>query len=63
MEACLEVLLELCFCTKPPNFGAEAHIEVVAVVALTTLKRTLISGHNCGKGGEIFGEGRVFRQR
>jgi hypothetical protein len=27
MEACLEALLEMDFCTKPPNFGVEAHME------------------------------------
>jgi hypothetical protein len=27
MEACLEVLLELNFCIKPPKFRVEAHME------------------------------------
>jgi hypothetical protein len=27
MKACLEALLELDFCTKPPNFGVKAHME------------------------------------
>jgi hypothetical protein len=27
MEARLEALLELCFYTKPPNFGVETHIK------------------------------------
>jgi hypothetical protein len=35
MEACLEVLLEMDFCTKPPNFGVEAHMEAPAGDALT----------------------------
>jgi hypothetical protein len=34
MEAYLEALLELSFCTKSPNFGVEAHIEALAGVAL-----------------------------
>jgi hypothetical protein len=34
MEACLEALLEMDFCTKPPNFGVEAHMEAPAGVAL-----------------------------
>jgi hypothetical protein len=36
MKACLEVLLELGFCTKPPNFGVEAHMEAPTGVALTS---------------------------
>jgi hypothetical protein len=40
MEVHLEVLLELIFCTQPPNFGVEAHIEASTGVALTShLKR------------------------
>jgi hypothetical protein len=35
MEACLESLLEMDFCTKPPNFGVEAHMEAPAGDALT----------------------------
>jgi hypothetical protein len=27
MEGHLEALLEMDFCTKPPNFGVEAHME------------------------------------
>jgi hypothetical protein len=27
MEGHLETLLEMDFCTKPPNFGVEAHME------------------------------------
>jgi hypothetical protein len=34
MEVCLEALLELGFCTKPPNFGVEAYIEAPTGVAL-----------------------------
>jgi hypothetical protein len=34
MEVHLEVLLELIFCTQPPNFGVEAHIEAPTGVAL-----------------------------
>jgi hypothetical protein len=34
MEACLEALLEMNFCTKPPNFGVEAHMEAPAGDAL-----------------------------
>jgi hypothetical protein len=33
MEACLEALLVMDFCTKPPNFGVEAHMEAPAGVA------------------------------
>jgi hypothetical protein len=39
MEACLEALLEIDFCTKPPNFGVEAHMEAPAGDALR---------HSCG---------------
>jgi hypothetical protein len=35
MEACLEALLEMNFCTKPPNFGVKAHIEAPAGYVLT----------------------------
>jgi hypothetical protein len=38
MEVCLEALLELCFCTKPPNFRVEAHIEASTGVALRKQK-------------------------
>jgi hypothetical protein len=34
MEGHLEALLEMDFCTKPPNFGVEAHMEVPARDAL-----------------------------
>jgi hypothetical protein len=34
MEACLEAVLEIDFCTKPPNFGVDAHIEAPAGDAL-----------------------------
>jgi hypothetical protein len=34
MEACLEALLEMVFCTKPPNFGVEARMEAPAGDAL-----------------------------
>jgi hypothetical protein len=36
MEGHLEVLLEMDFCTKPPNFGVEAHMETPTGDALTT---------------------------
>jgi hypothetical protein len=38
MEVCLEALLELCFWTKPPNFGVEAHIEAPTGVALSPIR-------------------------
>jgi hypothetical protein len=38
MEVCLEALVELDFCTKRPNFGVEAHMEVLPGVALIMLK-------------------------
>jgi hypothetical protein len=38
METYLEVLLELVFCTKPPNFGVEAYMEVPTGVALKSVK-------------------------
>jgi hypothetical protein len=38
MEVCLEALLEFCFCTKPPNFGAEAHMEASTGDALSTVE-------------------------
>jgi hypothetical protein len=34
MEDCLEVLLELCFCTKPLKFGVEVHMKAPIGVAL-----------------------------
>jgi hypothetical protein len=34
IEGHLEVLLELYFCTKPPKFGVEAHIQAPTGVAL-----------------------------
>jgi hypothetical protein len=34
IEVCLEALLELDFCTKPPNFGVDAHIEAPTGVGL-----------------------------
>jgi hypothetical protein len=37
MQAHLEVLLELIFCIKFPNFGVEAHLESPTGVALTTV--------------------------
>jgi hypothetical protein len=41
MEVCLEALLEIDFCTKPPNFGVEAHMEAPAGDALRCLKASL----------------------
>jgi hypothetical protein len=38
MEACLEALLEMIFCTKPPNFGVEAHMEAPAGDALREVR-------------------------
>jgi hypothetical protein len=35
MEGHLEALLEMYFCTKPPNFGVEAHMEAPAGDALS----------------------------
>jgi hypothetical protein len=35
MEGHLEALLEMDFCTKPPNFGVEAHMEAPTGDALT----------------------------
>jgi hypothetical protein len=35
MEVCLEALLELDFCIKPPNFGVVAHMEAPTEVALS----------------------------
>jgi hypothetical protein len=34
MESSLEALLEMDFCTKPPNFGVEAHMDAPAGDAL-----------------------------
>jgi hypothetical protein len=36
MEDHLEALLEMDFCTKPPNFGVEAHMEAPLEMLLTT---------------------------
>jgi hypothetical protein len=44
MEGHLEALLEMDFCTKPPNFGAEAHMEAPAGDALSRANRALIAG-------------------
>jgi hypothetical protein len=35
MEVHLKVMLELIFCTHPPNFRVEAHIKAPTGVALT----------------------------
>jgi hypothetical protein len=35
MEGHLEAVLEMDFCTKPPNFGVEAHMEAPTGDALT----------------------------
>jgi hypothetical protein len=35
MKGHLEALLEMDFCTKPPKFGVEAHMEAPAGDALT----------------------------
>jgi hypothetical protein len=37
MEGHLEALLEMDFCTKPPNFGVEAHMEAPTGDALRPL--------------------------
>jgi hypothetical protein len=37
MEVCLEVLPELCFCTKPSNFGVEAHMKAPTGATLMVL--------------------------
>jgi hypothetical protein len=34
MKVCLEALLELGFCTKPPNFGVETHMEAPTLLLL-----------------------------
>jgi hypothetical protein len=44
MEACLEALLEMVFCTKPPNFGVEARMEAPAGDALSILSWARESG-------------------
>jgi hypothetical protein len=36
METCLEALLKMDFCTKPPNFGVEGHMEAPTGDALTS---------------------------
>jgi hypothetical protein len=38
MEGHLEALLEMDFCTKPPNFGVEAHMEAPTGDALRERK-------------------------
>jgi hypothetical protein len=35
MEGHFEALLEMVFCTKPPNFGVEAHMEAPTGDALS----------------------------
>jgi hypothetical protein len=40
MEVCLEALLG--FCTKPPNFRVEAHIEAPTGVALKLFRATVV---------------------
>jgi hypothetical protein len=35
MKACLEALLELGFCTKPPNFGVDDYMEAPLELLLT----------------------------
>jgi hypothetical protein len=45
MEACLEALLEMDFCTKPPNFEVEAHMEAPAGDALSRPTKDLWCKH------------------
>jgi hypothetical protein len=44
MEGHLEVLLELCFFTKPLKFGVEAHMEAPTGVALRDGGRARVHG-------------------
>jgi hypothetical protein len=46
MEACLEAPLEMVFCTKPPNFGVEAHMEAPVGDALRGINITMFLPHN-----------------
>jgi hypothetical protein len=46
MEACLEAMLEMDFCSKPPNFGVEAHMEAPAGDALSASK-TFLNQSTC----------------
>jgi hypothetical protein len=46
MKACLEALLELGFCTKPPNFGVEAQMEAPTGVALRALQTQFRISHS-----------------
>jgi hypothetical protein len=50
MEARLEALLELCFYTKPPNFGVETHMKAPAGDALrpSIPRAMLISDRSLG---------------
>jgi hypothetical protein len=43
MEGHLEALLEMDFCTKPPNFGVETHMEAPTGDALTHLMALILS--------------------
>jgi hypothetical protein len=45
MEACLEALLEMDFCTKSPIFGVETHMEAPAGDALRTATAIVIFRH------------------
>jgi hypothetical protein len=47
MEGHLEALLEIDFCTKPPNFGVEAHMEAPTGDALTRIALLGSSVHVC----------------
>jgi hypothetical protein len=47
MEVCLEALLEMDFCTKPPNFGVDVYMEAPAGDALSMGREMSIIGTLC----------------
>jgi hypothetical protein len=49
MEGHLEALREMDFCTKPPNFRVEAHMEAPAGDALITLDDYVQICDSCGR--------------
>jgi hypothetical protein len=50
MEGHLEALLEMDFCTKPPNFGVEAHMEAPTGDALRKANKALSQKKKANKG-------------
>jgi hypothetical protein len=62
MEGHLEALLEMDFCTKPPNFGVEAHMEAPTGDALTSISNVIFAVTPCQHGVRLFRTPTVLQQ-